>query len=214
MHSNKISFLAMVILLFFLALFLGCDSNDDLVTEQVDPDELVESDPELEPEETTDEPEPEVLEPIEKTVEIEQWQTMRLIIPAIDVDLICVGDGDVFDIELLEQGPTHFQMSDLPSTEGGNVAFAGYRSGRWDYFIDLDLLEEGDKIYLDVEDGYRFIYLVEWVEITDKFDWEPVDSTDYPAITLQTSEPKHDEDPEYRLNVRGRLDKVTRIPEE
>ncbi len=211
-HSNRIYFLAMVILLFFFIIPSGCDSNDDLVTEQVDPDELL--DPEPEPEEETDEPEPEALEPIEKTIEIEQWQTMRLIIPAIEVDLICVGDGDVYDEELLDQGPTHFQMSDLPSTEKGNVAFAGYRAGRWGYFLDLDLLEEGDEIYLDVEDGYRFIYLVEWVEITDKYDWGPLDSTDYPAITLNTSDPKHEKSPDYRLNVRGKLDKVTRIPEE
>ncbi len=151
---------------------------------------------------------------IETTIIIEQWEPMRLIIPAIDVDLICVGGGDVFDEELLSKGPTHFQMSDLPSTEKGNVAFAGHRAGRWDYFLDLDLLEEGNEILLDVEDGYRFIYLVEWVEITDKFDWGPIYTTDYPAITLQTTEPKHVSNPEYRLNVRGKLDKVTRIPED
>jgi len=87
-------------------------------------------------------------------------------------------------------------MSDLPNTEEENIAFAGYRSGRRNYFLDLDLLEEGGEICLDVEDGYRFICLVEWIEITDKFDWKPVGSTDYPAITLQTGEPKHDEDPE------------------
>jgi len=206
-HNNRISFLAMVILLFVFLILSGCDSNDDLVTEQVEPEELVESDPEPEFEEATDEPEPEALEPIEKTIEIEQWQPMRLIIPAIDVDLICLGDGDVFDEELLDQGPTHFQMSDLPSTEKGNVAFAGM----WKFFSDIDDLEEGDEIYLDV-DEYRFIYKVIWEEVVDNYDWGPIDTTEHPSITLQTSYPFYAENPDYRFNIRGELREVVKIP--
>lgn len=146
-------------------------------------------------------------------VAITEWQPMRLMIPAIDVDLVAVGGGDVFDKALLDQGPTHFQMSDLPNTEKGNVAFAGHRAGRWNFFLDLDLLNEGDEIYLDV-DGYRFIYHVEWVEVFDKYDWSPIDTTDYPAITLQTCEPKHVSNPDWRLMARGALDRVELIPVE
>lgn len=146
-------------------------------------------------------------------VHITEWQPMRLIMPSIDVDLVAVGGGDVFDNALLDQGPTHFQMSDLPNTDRGNVAFAGHRAGRWNFFLDLDQLNEGDEIYLDV-DGYRFIYLVEWVEVTDKYDWGPIDTTDYPAITLQTCEPKHVSNPDWRLFARGRLDEVIYIPTE
>jgi LPXTG-site transpeptidase (sortase) family protein len=146
-------------------------------------------------------------------VAITEWQPMRLVIPAIDVDLVAVGGGDVFDKALLDQGPTHFQMSDLPNTEKGNVAFAGHRAGRWNFFLDLDLLKEGDEIYLDVA-GYRFIYLVEWVDVFSKYDWGPIDSTDYPAITLQTCEPKHVSNPDYRLMARGALSKVIILPVE
>ena len=208
MNSNRISILAMFILLCFFMILSSCNSNENLAPEQVDPDELVESDPEPKPEKATDEPEPEVLEPIENTVEIEQWQTMRLIIPAIDVDLICVGDGDVFDRELLEQGPTHFQMSDLPSNEKGNVAFAGM----WMFFSDIDDLVGGDEIYLDVAE-YRFIYEVVWKEVVDKYDWEAIDSTDYPSITLQTSYPIDfsEPNPDYRLIIRGELSEVVKI---
>ncbi len=145
-------------------------------------------------------------------IEITEWQPMKLIIPAIDVELAAVGGGDVFDEQLLDQGPTHFQMSDLPSTERGNVAFAGHRAGRWNFFLNIDKLEEGDEIYLDVEDGYRFIYEVEWVEVFDKYDWEPIHSTDYPAITLQTCEPPHVSNPDYRLMARGRLVEVKERP--
>lgn len=146
-------------------------------------------------------------------VAIDEWQPMRLIIPSIDVDLVAVGGGDVFDRALLDQGPTHFQMSDLPSTDGGNVAFAGHRAGRWNFFLDIDQLNEGDEIYLDV-DGYRFIYLVEWVEVFGKYDWGPINTTDYPAITLQTCEPKHVSNPDYRLMARGKLDEVIYAPVE
>ncbi len=144
---------------------------------------------------------------------IDEWQPMRLIIPSIDVDLVAVGGGDVFDKALLDQGPTHFQMSDLPRTDGGNVAFAGHRAGRWNFFLDLDQLEEGDEIYLDV-DGYRFIYRVEWVEVFDKYDWGPINTTDYAAITLQTCEPKHVSNPDLRLMARGKLDDVIYAPVE
>ena len=148
-------------------------------------------------------------EPPEK-IEITEWQPMMLIIPAIDVELVVQGGVDVFDMGLLEKGPVHFQMSDLPSSESGNVAFAGHR--RNNIFIDLDLLEEGDEIYLDIQDGYRFIYQVEWVKVVCQFDWEPIYSTDYPAITLQTCEPRHVLDPIYRLMARGRLVDVIEIP--
>ncbi|HED23536.1 MAG TPA: class E sortase [Firmicutes bacterium] len=149
----------------------------------------------------------------EEIVAIHEWQPMRLIAPAIDMDLMAVGGGDVFDKKLLDQGPTHFQMSDLPNTEGGNVAFAGHRAGRWNFFLDLDKLEEGDDIYLDVA-GYRFHYEVEWVRVFDKYDWSPIYSTDYPAITLQTCEPPHVSNPDYRLMVRGALVEVVPAPVE
>lgn len=153
------------------------------------------------------------LEQKPEEVFITEWQPMRLIIPSIDVDLIAVGGGDVFDHALLDQGPTHFQMSDLPNTERGNVAFAGHRAGRWNFFLEIDKLDDGDEIYLDV-DGYRFIYLVEWVIVTDKYDWDPIDPTDYPAITLQTCEPVGVPNPDWRLFVRGKLDEVIYIPVE
>ncbi len=162
-----------------------------------------------------------VEEPPEKVI-ITEWQPMRLIIPAIEVDLITVGNGDVFDRKLLDQGPTHFNdltnigvnvLGDLPNTERGNVAFAGHRYWPEPFFYNLDKLEEGDEIYLDV-DGYRFVYLVEWVEVFSKYKWEPLETTDYPAITLQTCEPKHVTNPDWRLMARGALHEVIIIPVE
>ncbi len=154
-------------------------------------------------------PEPELLETVETPVIIENWQPMRLIIPAIPLDLMCVGDGDLYDIEFLRQGPAHFQMSDLPSTEKGNVAFAGM----WQFFENVDVLEEGNEIFLEV-DKYRFIYEIVWKEVVDKHDWGAIDTTDYPSITLQTSYPidYSAPNPDYRLNVRGELREVVKAP--
>lgn len=159
---------------------------------------------------------------VPEKIAIEEWEPMRMVIPKIEVDLITIGGGSVFDKALLDKGPTHFNdltnigldvHGDLPNTEYGNVAFAGHRAGRWNFFLNIDKLEPGDEIYLDVA-GYRFIYHVEWVKVFGKYDWEPLERTDYPAITLQTCEPPHVSNPNYRLMARGKLESVIPIPVE
>jgi len=200
-HKKKIVLPVFVIILSLsLIIIATIGMNRNKASEDTDLEETVEQ--------TT--PEPELLETVETPVIIEKWQPMRLIIPAIPLDLMCVGDGDVFDSALLRRGPTHFQMSDLPSTEKGNVAFAGM----WKFFDKIDDLLEGDKIYLEV-DKYRFIYEIVWKEVVDKQDWESsIGTTDYPSITLQTSYPINYSapNPDYRLNVRGELREVVKSP--
>ncbi len=164
------------------------------------------------------------VELVPEKIVITEWEPMRLVIPVIEVDLITVGGDnvDVFDRSMLDKGPTHFNdltsigvdvLGDLPNTEKGNVAFAGHRAGRWNFFLNLDKLNEGDDIYLDVA-GYRFIYKVEWVKVFGKYDWEPLETTAYPAITLQTCEPPHVSNPNYRLMARGALHSVIPVPAE
>lgn len=141
-----------------------------------------------------------------ENVVIAEPQPMRLIIPKIGADLI-VQIGDVFDMALLDKGPVHFQMSDLPSTESGNVAIAGHRGTRWGFFTDIDQLEPGDQLFLDVA-GYRFIYETEWDKLVDPDDWSVIDSTDEPVLTLETCHPKHSKST-HRLIVRAKLVSVT-----
>lgn len=135
---------------------------------------------------------------------------MRLVIPKINVDLIVLY-GDVFNRTLQNRGPVFFQMSDLPSSERGNVAIAGHRGSFWGFFTDLDRLQAGDEIYIDTG-GYRFIYHVEWTVIVEPGDWSAIETTDYPALTLQTCEPKNRR-ATHRLIVRSALEKVTVSPE-
>lgn len=140
-------------------------------------------------------------------VVIAERQPMRIIIPKINVDLI-VQAGDVFDMVLLDKGPVHFEMSDLPSTEAGNVAIAAHRGTRWGFFTDIDQLDPGDQLFLDAA-GYRFIYETEWRKLVEPDDWSVIDSTDYPALTLETCHPKHSRST-HRLIVRAKLVSVTR----
>jgi LPXTG-site transpeptidase (sortase) family protein len=145
-----------------------------------------------------------------RRVVFREWQPMRLLIPKINVDLMVLS-GDAWDMELHNKGPVHFQMSDLPSTESGNVAIAGHRGTRWGFFTDLDLLAEGDEIYLDIG-GYRFIYRVSWVRIVDPDALWIIDSTPDPVLTLQTCEPKYAA-ATHRLIVRASFEKVEAAPE-
>ncbi|MDW7730744.1 MAG: sortase [Bacillota bacterium] len=142
---------------------------------------------------------------VPEEVIVEEFSVGRIIIPAIDVDYFVQGGVDIYDPVYLNRGPVHMQMTDLPSNMPSNVSIGGHRMGPM-HFFDLDQLEEGDLIFLDIK-GYRFTYAVLWQEILDKYDWSIIDEkTDYPALSLQTCEPKYAGlDPDYRLFVRAKL---------
>lgn len=167
-------------------------------------------------------------EPIPKEIAVNEFSLARIVIPAINIDYIVIGGVDVYDPVYLERGPVHFQMTDFPGTEPGNVVIGGHRSNVFSppvrfydlldvglpmHFYDLDLLDVGDEIHLDI-DGYRFTYTVEWQKIVDSYDWSVINvEVDYPALSLQTCEPKYSgPDGEKRLFIRSALDKVTRAP--
>ena len=160
--------------------------------------------------------------PIPEEVHITEWNLARIIIPKIGVDLIVLGGVDIFDPIYLDQGPVFFgetlsqnpdYKGSLPNNASGNVVIGGHRSGKWKFFYDIDLLETGDEIALDIN-GYRFIYHVQWQKVTDKLDWSCADPTDYPALTLQACEPKDHKGPDwdYRLFIRAKLHEVTKVP--
>jgi sortase A len=60
--------------------------------------------------------------------------------------------------EQLAQGPGHYAGTALPG-EPGNVAVAGHRVGRGSPFLELDALQPGDPIVVEVADGW-FTYRV------------------------------------------------------
>ena len=133
--------------------------------------------------------EPEIPDEEPLVVVMEEWKPMRLFIPEIALDMLVI-HGEVMSEEYLDKAPVHYEMSDLPSSIDGNVAIAGHRGGRWNFFLDLDLLEEGDELYLETG-GYRFTYIVKDVFLIEPTEWWVIDSTETPSLTLTTCEPKN-----------------------
>ena len=178
----------------------------------------------------------EELEPVGQNLIISDWEPMRLLIPAIDLDLPVETDSRYYDrdllgrdpqvipledyhswinglVRLLHHGPVFYSFSDLPGSAAANTVIAGHSPRPWRFFYDLDLLEAGDEVILDFA-GYRFVYHKEWSEVVDEFEWGYFFATDYPALTFQTCYPKDAEGPHYpyRLIVRAALEGVYRLP--
>lgn len=142
------------------------------------------------------------------TVTFEEWTPMRLSIPKIDIDFMVL-TGSVMDREFLDKGPVHYEMSDFPSTERGNVAIAGHRGGKWGFFLRLNELEEGDRVYL-YTGGYRFAYTVKDVFLVEPDDWSVIHSTEIPTLTLTTCHPWN-RPATHRLIAKAEFHDVTRV---
>jgi sortase A len=86
----------------------------------------------------------------------------RIKIPEVDLSKVVVEGTDGGS---LRKGPGHYPETPLPGIHG-TVAIAGHRTTYGAPFRDLDKLEEGDEI--DVEMPYgRFVYEVERQQIVD-----------------------------------------------
>jgi sortase A len=73
----------------------------------------------------------------------------RIIIPAIDVDVVVV---EGVSASALRAGAGHYTSTPLPC-EPGNVAIAGHRTTYGRPFHNLDLLQPGDEITLQIPIG-------------------------------------------------------------
>ena len=229
-----------VLCLFIMLLLLtGCTTVavEDPVEE---PEEIVEEEPEKEPEELPEEeieeepvddnpvpytlrPEyaqPERYEEYLKTIEepaitadvtFNEFTYARLYIPDASVDQIVIGGVDSYDSESIQDGPAHFELTDFPSTKPGTNVEIGAHVWNPDHFHNIDQLEEGDLVYLEMN-GFRFTYEVLWQKILDKYDWSVTnEKPDYPALTLTTCAEKGDPDPPNRLYVRCKLIEVSHM---
>jgi sortase A len=86
----------------------------------------------------------------------------KLEIPAIDVSTYVVEGTDT---DNLRKGPGHYPDTPLPG-ERGTVAIAGHRTTYGAPFRDLDQLERGDEIELEMPYG-TFYYRVRRIRIVD-----------------------------------------------
>jgi len=108
----------------------------------------------------------------------------RISIPAIDVHEYVV-EGT--DLESLRKGPGHYPETPLPG-EIGTVAIAGHRTTYGAPFRDIDQLERGDRIIVDMPDG-RFVYAVEGTKIVDDQDLSVLEPQGYRRLLLSACHP-------------------------
>lgn len=144
-------------------------------------------------------------------VTIEEFETGRIIIPAIKVDIEPLQGNikDIYDKAAINRGPVLWHNRSPLSTNPGNTIIGGHRNGNRNFHY-LHNLEPGDLIYIEVG-NYQFTYVVESQTIKRNNDWSAVNAKpNYPALTLMTCEPKNDysDDPPYRLYIRARLQVV------
>jgi sortase A len=110
-----------------------------------------------------------------------------LTIPAIGLsDVIVEGVG----APQLEQGPGHYPGTPLPG-ERGNVGIAGHRTTYARPFYNLNVLQNGDPIYVLTPQGY-FHYSVTGTQVVPPTDVAVLASnTQAATLTLTTCNPRY-----------------------
>jgi sortase A len=138
--------------------------------------------------------------------------TLQLTIPKMArVEDLPVYDAPWDDEAAIDASAAHLDSSGFPWQDGANVYIFAHRMGfpgtrSFLVFYDLDVLENGDEVFLTDADGTKYTYEVFDQFVTDPYDWGPTDPEAGKSIlTLQTCTL-----PDYtqRLIVRAELTKV------
>jgi len=91
---------------------------------------------------------------------------MTLTVPAMNrVDHVPVYTGAATDKGALHDGTLHLRSTGFPWRDGANVYIAGHRMGfpgtkSYLVFWDLNVLKDGDKVFLTDANGTRYTYSV------------------------------------------------------
>lgn len=107
-------------------------------------------------------------------------------IPVADVDHVIV-EGVAPDD--LKKGPGHMPWTPLPG-QPGNSVLSGHRTTYGAPFFDLDLLEEGDRIFVQTASG-EHVYEVREILIVEPTDVWVTDPRPGGWLTLTTCTPKY-----------------------
>src|ERR671911_811198 len=138
--------------------------------------------------------------------------TLQLTIPKMArVEDLPVYDAPWDDEAAIDASAAHLDSTGFPWQDGANVYIFAHRLGfpgtkSFLAFYDLDVLENGDEVFLTDADGTRYTYKVFEQFVTDPYDWGPTNPTPGKSIlTLQTCTL-----PDYiqRLIVQAELTKV------
>jgi sortase A len=108
----------------------------------------------------------------------------RIDIPTIGVDEYVVEGTDVGS---LRKGPGHYPETPLPG-DPGTAAIAGHRTTYGAPFREIDQLDRGQPIVIDMPDG-RFVYRVERTKIVDDQDLSVLDRVGYQRLVLSACHP-------------------------
>ena len=108
----------------------------------------------------------------------------RLSFPSLDEDDFVVEGTETGD---LRKGPGHYRDTPLPG-ERGTVAIAGHRTTYGAPFRDIDKLDTGDAIRLEMPYG-RFTYRVEKTEIVEPTELSVKDPVGHNRLILSACHP-------------------------
>ncbi|HEU4980377.1 MAG TPA: sortase [Solirubrobacterales bacterium] len=108
----------------------------------------------------------------------------RIEIPRIDLDIVIVqGTGTAS----LQKGPGHYKATSIPG-QPGTVAIAGHRTTYLAPFRQIDEIEDGDEIRIEMPYG-AFTYVVEKHEIVDPGQVEIIEPVGYERLVLTACHP-------------------------
>jgi sortase A len=91
------------------------------------------------------------------------------------------------DTATLQHGPGHYKVTPLPG-EPGTVAIAGHRTTYLAPFRNINEIEDGDEIRLEMPYG-AFNYVVEKHEIVDPEDTQIINPVGYDRLVLTACHP-------------------------
>jgi sortase A len=108
----------------------------------------------------------------------------RIEIPAIDADYVLIQGTEEAD---LERGPGHYPDTALPG-QGRTVGIAGHRTTYGAPFNQIDKIEKGDSITVEMPYG-TFSYTVTDTKIVDPSQTEIVDNVGRERLVLTSCHP-------------------------
>ena len=118
---------------------------------------------------------------------VEEGQAIaRIKIDRIGLDMVFVQGTDTAS---LQKGPGHYKATTLPG-QPGTVAIAGHRTTYLAPFRDIDQIEDGDEIRVEMPYA-AFNYVVEKHEVVDPGDVGIINPVGYDRLVLTACHPPY-----------------------
>ena len=121
----------------------------------------------------------------------------RIRVPAIDLEMVFV-EGT--DSESLQKGPGHYPETEFPG-QARTIGIAGHRTTYLAPFRDIDEIEDGDEIELEMPYG-TFTYTVQKHEIVEPSQVGIVRDVGYERLVLTACHPLYSADKRWAVFAR------------